>query len=63
MDIETAEKNIAAILSMLEKSSGSIVRELSIVSLDVSTFDSDRRQLSNRVSIELERLPSHGWNT
>lgn len=57
------EHKIARLLAELEASTGTIVKEIGIVSIDVTTLDSKVKQLSRRVVLELEPIPGSHWDT
>ena len=59
--ITVAEREIAAILGQLERDTGSIVTDIEIKSIEVTSMQDDRRMLRQRVVIELERLPGTCW--
>lgn len=61
MDINQAEKAIAAILKQLEVDQGVLVEGLSLDTIDSTTHDDDRRQFYQHVVIELRRLPGNNW--
>lgn len=62
MTLSDAERQIAAILAALERSSESLVRSVDIVDVEVTTCSDDRRQHLRRVRIDLERLPGTRWS-
>jgi hypothetical protein len=59
--ITKAEREIAAILAQLERDTGSIVTDIEIKSIEVTTMQDDRRMLQQCVLVELERLPGTCW--
>jgi len=59
--ITIAECEIAEILAQLERDTGSIVTDIDIKSIEVTSMQDDRRMLQQRVVIELERLPGTCW--
>lgn len=61
MDISTAERQIAVILSQLERETGSVVRAIEVTDIEVTKIDSVRREMERRISIDLERLPGTHW--
>ena len=61
--IESAEKQICAILADLEKRTNSLVKSIEVVDLDVTTFKDARPQIIRRVRIEIERTPGSRWVT
>jgi hypothetical protein len=62
MDINTATLEINRILQQLEQSTGSIVEELSLHRLDVTSFGDTRQVLQTTVVIELKRMPAQNWS-
>ncbi len=61
LTIEKAEKLIGGVLAELEKDTGSVVKDLSVIDIVVTEYHQDRQQLARRVQIELERLPGTKW--
>ena len=59
--ITVAEREIAAILAQLERDTGSIVTDIEITSIEITTMRDDRRMLQQRVLIELQRMPGTCW--
>ena len=62
MDIRTATQQINAILQQLEQSTGSIVEEISLKRIDVTSFGNRSRVLLTTVEIELKRMPAQNWS-
>lgn len=58
--IEAAEKSINRILAQLEAATGTIVSELELRDIDVTTYDSDQSWLRG-VAITLKRRPGTRW--
>lgn len=59
--IRDAEMRIGEILAQLERDTGSVVREIGVVDVEVTNMASERRELQRRVRLELERLPGTKW--
>ena len=62
MDIRTATQQINAILQQLEQSTGSIVEEISLKRIDVTSFGNRSQVLLTTVEIELKRMPAQNWS-
>ena len=62
MDIRTATQQINAILQQLEQSTGSIVEEISLKRIDVTSFGNCSQVLLTTVEIELKRMPAQNWS-
>lgn len=61
MTITEAEKKIAAILKQLEIDSGSVVKSISLDTIEMTNLGDVRPQMMQRVLIELERAPGNRW--
>lgn len=61
--INQAELAIARILEQLEMDTGSVVEEISLDDIDVTSLESDRQVIARRVRLELKRLPGTSWYT
>jgi len=59
--VTKAEREIALILKQLELDTGSIVQELKLYDLDVTTMDDLDRMWQRRVEIEMWRQPGTKW--
>lgn len=62
MDTNTATLEINRILQQLEKSTGSIVEDLSLRRIDVTSVSDNREVLQTTAMIELKRMPSQNWS-
>lgn len=58
---DLAERQIAAILSQLEKDTGATVERIGLTSIDITALTSVRTELQMRVEIDLFRAPGHRW--
>lgn len=56
-----AEQKIAEILAQLERDTGTIIEEISIVDVDATQIQDTRTQLLRRVVIELRPMPGTRW--
>ncbi|WP_289105845.1 hypothetical protein [uncultured Halomonas sp.] len=63
MDIQEAQKTIAATLKQLEIDSDVVVRGISLHTIEVTAFGDDKRRFQQSVVIETERLPGNNWET
>ena len=63
MDVKTAQNEIAKILCELEKSYGSVVKDIRLYQIEVTANTHQRRHFLTTVQIEIERLPAHDWQT
>lgn len=62
MDIEQAQKAIAAILCRLEESTNSTVRSIYIHDLDVTPIGSRRSEVMRAVMIDMSNAPGTMWD-
>jgi hypothetical protein len=60
-DIEDAQKAINLILADLEKKTGAIVERLSIYDVDITTYESDGRQMMRSSLITMKDIPGSHW--
>ena len=58
-----AEKSIAKILSDLEEKTDQIIATVSLVDIDVTEMNDNRKRLNRKVSIETYRIPGNDWAT
>jgi hypothetical protein len=58
---DLAERQIAAILSQLEKDTRATVERIGLTSIDITGLTSIRTELQMRVEIDLFRAPGHRW--
>ncbi len=60
-EIIEAELQIAKILENLEKTCNSLVKNISLRSLEITKVSDIKPQFKQIISIEMERLPGHHW--
>ncbi|MEM8493223.1 MAG: hypothetical protein AAF756_20590 [Pseudomonadota bacterium] len=63
MDLPEAKKRIAAVLKELEESTGKVVSNVYLRSVETTTLQDTRQELAVGVEIELMRQPGHNWET
>lgn len=62
MNIEEAQRQINEILQTLEKSTGSVVKQLSLDKIETTCVTDWAARYQVTSVIEMERLPSQDWN-
>ncbi|HET8791799.1 MAG TPA: hypothetical protein VFM75_11380 [Modicisalibacter sp.] len=63
MDIAEAERQVAAILQQLEADNDVVVKSIDLSTIEITAVGDSRRELQQRVIIEIERLPGNNWAT
>ncbi|TNE75545.1 MAG: hypothetical protein EP334_10025 [Gammaproteobacteria bacterium] len=63
MDLREVEKEIARILQTYEVATGNVVKAISLESVEITSLQSDKRELHQRVLVDAERLPGNSWDT
>jgi hypothetical protein len=59
--LEDAEKGIAKILAELEQSTGALVENVEISTIDVTSISSRQREYMLQVRVNFKRVPGHQW--
>ncbi len=59
--VSKAEARIALILQQLEQETDSVVRSMSLESMEITQMQDDRRKFGRTVTINLERLPGNDY--
>lgn len=61
MDKTTAEKQIAATLEALERSSGGVVQAVTFEDIESTSFEDREPVFQRRVFVDLQIQPRHRW--
>jgi hypothetical protein len=62
MKVEEAEREIASILARLERENDGYVETIAVKDIEVTTLDSDRKQIARSVQISFKPKPGSNWS-